>query len=135
MRSMPTPLGIFRRFVVDRDGEHATAWISRSASAGDRHCRLHALAHRIGGEHRRAAGGLLATNIWPSATATAWRMRCASCNGCGYSTGGPGEPGQTPIISSTPTTCPLAQEQLRDAFTILDDALSALRQTYRAGLG
>jgi CBS domain-containing protein len=29
----------------------------------------------------------------------------------------------------------MAKEQLRDAFTIIDEAQSAVRQTYRAGLG
>jgi len=29
----------------------------------------------------------------------------------------------------------MAREQLRDAFTIIDEAQSAVRQTYRAGLG
>ena len=29
----------------------------------------------------------------------------------------------------------MAKEQLRDAFTIIDDAQSAIRQTYRAGMG
>ncbi len=29
----------------------------------------------------------------------------------------------------------MAKEQLRDAFTIIDDAQSAVRQTYRAGMG
>ena len=29
----------------------------------------------------------------------------------------------------------MAKEQLRDAFTIIDEAQSAVRQTYRAGMG
>ncbi len=29
----------------------------------------------------------------------------------------------------------MAKEQLRDAFTIIDDAQSAVRQTFRAGMG
>jgi CBS domain-containing protein len=35
-----------------------------------------------------------------------------------------------------PRTLPrLAREQLRDAFTIIDEAQAAVRQSYRAGIG
>jgi len=44
--------------------------------------------------------------------------------------------GETPSNFLNPRDLPkMAREQLRDAFTIIDEAQSAVRQTYRGGLG
>ena len=44
--------------------------------------------------------------------------------------------GAKPDYYVNPRSLPrLAREQLRDAFTIIDEAQSAVRQRYRAGMG
>ncbi len=135
-----TPLGIFRRFVVDRDGEHRDSLDlkKRGILLATDTARLHALAHCIAavntddrlealardkhmaiGDSRNLADALRFMQQLRIQHQAAQVSR-----------------GETPDNFLNPNDLPkLAREQLRDAFTILDDAQSALRQSYRAGLG
>jgi len=134
------PLGIFRRFVVDRDGEHRDSLDlkKRGVLPVTEIVRLHALAHKI-----RAVN----TNERLKALAEQKHMTIVDSRNlvdalhfiqhqrikhqCGQIVRG-----EQVTNFLNPRDLPkMAKEQLRDAFTIIDDAQSAVRQTYRAGMG
>lgn len=134
------PLGVFRRFVVDRDGEHRDRLDlkKRGILLATDTARLHALAHQVAavntderletlarqkhmamGDSRNLADALHFLQQQRIVHQAAQVAR-----------------GEAPDNFLNPSDLPkLAREQLRDAFKILDDAQAALRQTYRAGLG
>lgn len=134
------PLGIFRRFVVDRDGEHRRELDlkKRGVLPVTEIVRLHALAHRIPAVNTNerlkalAAGKhLTIANSRNLADALHFIQQLRIKHQCDQITRGK-------KISNflNPRDLPrLAKEQLRDAFTIIDEAQSAIRQTYRAGMG
>lgn len=134
------PLGIFRRFVVDRDGEHRDSLDlkKRGVLPVTEIVRLRALAHKV-----RAVN----TNDRLKALAEDKHMTIVDSRNlidalhfiqhqrikhqCGQILRG-----EKVTNFLNPRDLPkMAKEQLRDAFTIIDDAQSAVRQTYRAGMG
>ncbi len=135
-----TPLGIFRRFVVDRDGEHRDSLDlkKRGILLATDTARLHALAHRVAavntderlealarGKHMAMGDSRNLADALRFMQQLRIQHQAAQVSR-----------GETPDNFLNPNDLPkLAREQLRDAFKILDDAQAALRQSYRAGLG
>ena len=134
------PLGIFRRFVVDRNGEHADQLDlkKRGVLPIIEIVRLHALANGIEAVNTTerinalaAAGALTLVDSRNLADALHFVQQRRIRHQCEQ------------IIKAAavdnflnPRDLPkMAREQLRDAFTIIDEAQSAVRQRYRAGLG
>jgi CBS domain-containing protein len=134
------PLGLFRRFVVDRNGEHRDSLDlkKRGVLPLTEIVRLHALAHRIPAVNTNArlaalaAGGQLGladsrnyADALHCIQEQRIRHQCAQLVDA------------APVDNFLkPRDLPrLAREQLRDAFTLIDEAQAAVRQTYRAGLG
>ena len=134
------PLGIFRRFVVDRDGEHRSELDlkKRGVLPVTEIVRLHALAHKIKAvntdERLKAladARHITIANSRNLADALHFVQQQRIKNQCEQILRG-----QTVSNFINPRDLPkMAKEQLRDAFTIIDEAQSAVRQTYRAGMG
>ncbi len=136
----PPPLGIFRRFVVERGGEHRDELDlkKRGVLPVTEIVRLHALAHAItavntderlealaAGKHLGIANSRNLADALHSVQQLRVRHQCEQVLR-----------GQVPTNFLNPRDLPkMAREQLRDAFTIIDEAQSAVRQTYRAGLG
>jgi len=134
------PLGIFRRFVVDRDGEHRDSLDlkKRGVLPVTEIVRLHALAHKLPqvntNERLKAlAAGKHMTIVDSRNLADALhfiqhqriKQQCEQILR-----------GEKVTNFLNPRDLPkMAKEQLRDAFTIIDEAQSAVRQTYRAGMG
>jgi CBS domain-containing protein len=134
------PLGIFRRFVVDRNGEHRDNLdikkrgvlpvteivrllaLARGVAAVNTDERLQALAR---------AGHMTIVDSRNLADALHFLQRVRMQHQCEQVLAG-----ETPDNYINPRRLPrLAKEQLRDAFTIIDEAQAAVRQTYRAGMG
>ncbi len=134
------PLGIFRRFVVDRDGEHRSELDlkKRGVLPVTEIVRLHALAHSIAAvntdERLKALAAAKHMKIATSrnlADALHFIQQLRIKNQCEQITRG-----EKVTNFLNPRDLPrLAKEQLRDAFTIIDEAQSSIRQTYRAGMG
>ena len=134
------PLGIFRRFVVDRDGEHRRELDlkKRGVLPVTEIVRLHALAHKVAAVNTDerlkalvAEKHITITNSRNLADALHFIQHMRIKHQCEQITRGE-------KISNflNPRDLPrLAKEQLRDAFTIIDEAQSSIRQTYRAGMG
>ena len=134
------PLGIFRRFVVDRDGEHRDSLDlkKRGVLPITEIVRLHALAHRVAAvntnERLEALAAQRHLTIGDSRN-LADALHCIQQQRIRHQCEemAAGEPVDNFI---NPRKLPrLAREQLRDAFTIIDEAQGAVRQTYRAGMG
>jgi CBS domain-containing protein len=134
------PLGVFRRFVVDRDEQHRdTVDIKkRGVLPVTEIVRLHALAHRLRAvktDERLAelarSGHMTLVDSRNLADALHCLQRIRM------------EHQREQILAGEavdnhmdPRRLPrLAREQLRDAFTIIDEAQAAVRQTSRAGMG
>jgi CBS domain-containing protein len=134
------PLGIFRRFVVDRDGEHRDGvdLKKRGVLPVTEIVRLHALA---GGltvvntderllalvQHRQ----MTIVDSRNLADALNFIQQLRIRNQCEQIVRG-----EKVSNFLNPRDLPkMAKEQLRDAFTIIDEAQSAVRQRYRAGMG
>lgn len=134
------PLGIFRRFVVDRDGEHRDSLDlkKRGVLPVTEIVRLHALAHKVPAintdERLQALAASKHMTIKDSrnlADALHFIQQQRIKQQCEQILRG--EPVSNFL---NPRDLPkMAKEQLRDAFTIIDEAQSAIRTTYRAGLG
>jgi CBS domain-containing protein len=134
------PLGIFRRFVVDRDGEHRDSLDlkKRGVLPVTEIVRLHALAHQLpqvntNDRLKALAAGKHMTIVDSRNLADALHFiqhlrikhQCEQILR-----------GEKVTNFLNPRDLPkMAKEQLRDAFTIIDEAQSAVRQTYRAGMG
>ncbi len=134
------PLGIFRRFVVDRNGEHVDQLDlkKRGVLPITEIVRLHALANGIEAVNTTeridalaAAGALTLVDSRNLADALNFVQQRRIRHQCEQIVNGA-------AINNflNPRDLPkMAKEQLRDAFTIIDEAQSAVRQRYRAGLG
>ena len=133
------PLGIFRRFVVDRDGEHRKELDlkKRGVLPLTEMVRLHALAHKISAvntdERLKALAAekhLTITNSRNLADALHFIQQLRISHQCQQVMRG-----ESVSNFLNPRDLPkMAREQLRDAFTIIDEAQSAIRQTYRPGM-
>ena len=133
------PLGIFRRFVVDRDGEHRDNLDlkKRGILLVTDSARLHALAHRVEavntddrlealarGKHMTIGDSRNLADALRFMQQLRIRHQADQVSR-----------GETPDNFLNPNELPrLAREQLRDAFKIVDDSQAALRQKYRAGM-
>jgi CBS domain-containing protein len=134
------PLGIFRRFVVDRDGEHRDSLDlkKRGVLPVTEIVRLHALANGLPqvntDERLKALAEARHMTIVDSrnlADALNFIQHQRIKHQCEQILRG-----EKVSNFINPKDLPkMAREQLRDAFTIIDEAQSAVRQTYRAGLG
>ncbi|MEQ9397245.1 DUF294 nucleotidyltransferase-like domain-containing protein [Haliea sp.] len=134
------PLGIFRRFVVERDGEHRDAvdLKKRGVLPLTDIARLHAIAHRVTavntderlqalarGQHLAMTDSRNLADALHCIQQQRLQQQCEQLLR-----------GDKPDNFLNPRGLPtMAREQLRDAFTIVDQAQAALRLTYRAGLG
>ncbi|EAQ99444.1 putative signal-transduction protein [Congregibacter litoralis KT71] len=133
------PLGVFRRFVVDRNGEHRDNLNikKRGVLPVTEIARLHALANKLPEVNTSArlqsliAAGHMAlvdsrnlTDALDFIQGLRMDHQCAQIQR--------GEPVDNYI---NPRALPrLAKEQLRDAFTIIDEAQASVRLNYRAGM-
>lgn len=134
------PLGIFRRFVVDRDGEHRDSLDikKRGVLPVTEIARLHALAHGVAAvntQNRLEAlakqGHMAMVNSRNLMDALHFVQRIRMQHQSEQAMAG-----SKPDNFVNPRALPrLAREQLRDAFTIIDEAQTGIRQTYRAGMG
>jgi CBS domain-containing protein len=134
------PLGIFRRFVLDRDGEHRDYLDlkKRGVLPVTEMVRLRALANGIAAvnteQRLKALAGARHMTIVDSrnlADALHFIQQLRIRHQCEQITRG-----EKVSNHLNPKDLPkMAKEQLRDAFTIIDDAQSAVRQSYRAGMG
>ena len=134
------PLGIFRRFVLDRDGEQRDVLDlkKRGVLPITEMVRLRALANRVSAvnthERLRALAQGKHMTIVDSRNlvdALHFIQHQRIKHQCGQIVRG-----EKVTNHINPKDLPkMAKEQLRDAFTIIDDAQSAVRQTYRAGMG
>ena len=134
------PLGIFRRFVVDRDGEHRDGLDvkQRAILPVTEIARLHALAHgvqavntqeRLEALARAGHMAIVDSRNLVDALHVVQRIRLEHQRDRILE-------GAAPDNFVKPRQLArLEREQLRDAFTIIDEAQAAVRQTYRAGLG
>jgi CBS domain-containing protein len=134
------PLGIFRRFVVDRDGEHRDSvdLKKRGVLPLTEIARLHALAHAVSAVNTKerldglaAARHLTIGDSRNLADALHCIQQQRIRHQCEQIAAG------DPVDNFLdPRKLPrLAREQLRDAFTIIDEAQAAVRRRYRAGMG
>jgi CBS domain-containing protein len=134
------PLGVFRRFVVDRDGEHRDSLDikKRGVLPVTEITRLHALARGIAAVNTQErlqalvrAGHMTMVDSRNLVDALHFLQRVRMQHQCEQVLAG-----EVPDNYINPRKLPrLAKEQLRDAFTIIDEAQAAVRQTYRAGMG
>jgi CBS domain-containing protein len=134
------PLGIFRRFVVDRDGEHRDSLDlkKRGVLPVTEIVRLRALANKIPAVNTNERLKALAENKHMTIVdsrnlvdALNFIQQQRIKHQCKQILRG-----EKVTNFLNPKDLPkMAREQLRDAFTIIDDAQSAVRQTYRAGMG
>jgi CBS domain-containing protein len=134
------PLGIFRRFVVDRDGEHRDSLDlkKRGVLPITEIVRLRALAHGVKAVNtderlKELASGkhMTITDSRNLADALHFiqRQRLAHQSQQLLQ-------GQEVSNFLNPRDLPkLAREQLRDAFTIIDEAQAAVKLVYRQGMG
>ncbi|MEH6570289.1 MAG: DUF294 nucleotidyltransferase-like domain-containing protein [Halioglobus sp.] len=134
------PLGIFRRFVVDRDGEHRDTLDlkKRGVLPITEIVRLRALAHGIKAVNTDERLAELASGKHMTITDSRnltdalhfiQRQRLAHHSQQllrGEKVSNYLNPGDLPK---------LAKEQLRDAFTIIDEAQAAIKSVYRQGMG
>tara|TARA_R110001592_G_scaffold337300_1_gene623759 strand:+ start:383460 stop:385376 length:1917 start_codon:yes stop_codon:yes gene_type:complete len=134
------PLGIFRRFVLDRDGEHRDYLDlkKRGVLPITEMVRLRALAHKVSAvnteerlqalvqaQHMTIADSRNLLDALQFIQQQRIKHQCAQI-----------VRGDKLNNFINPKELPkMAREQLRDAFTIIDDAQSAIRQTFRAGMG
>ena len=134
------PLGIFRRFVVDRDGEHRDTLDlkKRGVLPVTEIVRLHALAHRVEAvntdERLKALAAARHMTIVDSrnlADALHFIQHQRILHQCEQIARGE----QVSNFLNPRDLPKMAKEQLRDAFTIIDEAQTGVRNTYRAGMG
>ena len=133
------PLGMFRRFVVERNGEHRDAvdLKKRGVLPITEIVRLHALANGIAAvntEERLQALTRAKKLTMGDGRNLADALHCVQQQRLQHQCQQilAGEP---PDNFLKPHGLPtLAREQLRDAFTLIDESQAAVRQTYRAGM-
>lgn len=134
------PLGLFRHFVVERNGEHRDAvdLKKRGVLPITEIVRLHALAHGIAAvnteERLRALAREKKITMGDSRNLTD-ALHCIQQQRLEHQCRQILR-GDTPDNFLKPHGLPtLARKQLRDAFTLIDESQAAVRQTYRAGMG
>jgi len=134
------PLGIFRRFVVDRDGEHRDSLDlkKRGVLPVTEIVRLRALAHGIEAvntdERLKALSAGRHMTIVDSrnlADALHFIQHQRICHQCEQITRGE----EVSNFLDPRNLSSMTREQLRDAFTIIHDAQTAVRNHFRAGMG
>lgn len=133
------PLGIFRRFVVERNGEHRDQLDlkKRGIIPVVDMARLHALAHGIDAINTMERLKLLARTKHLTKTdsrnlndALAFMMQVRVNNHVRQINAG-----EPPDNYCNPNNlAKLAKEQLRDAFTLIHDSQHAIKQRYRQGM-
>ncbi len=136
----PAPLGIFRRFLVERNGEHRDTLDlkKRGVIPIVDIVRIHALAHKITAVNtddrltQLASEKVLTINDSRNLQdALHFIMQLRIKSQAKQVTRG-----EKTTNMCNPNDLPkLAKEQLRDAFTIVDDAQTAVRLKFRAGFG
>jgi CBS domain-containing protein len=136
----PAPLGIFRRFLVERNGEHRDTLDlkKRGVIPIVDIVRIHSLAHKITAVNTDERLKELASNkvltINDSRNlqdALHFIMQLRIKSQAKQVTRGE----KTTNLCNPKDLPKLAKEQLRDAFTIVDDAQTAVRLKFRAGFG
>lgn len=134
------PLGMFRRFVVERNGDHRDAvdLKKRGVLPITEIVRLHALAHGIAAvntEERLQALAREKKMTMGDSRNLADALHCIQQQRLEHQCQQILR-GDSPDNFLKPHGLPsLAREQLRDAFTLIDESQAAVRQTYRAGMG
>ncbi|WP_439106386.1 putative nucleotidyltransferase substrate binding domain-containing protein [Congregibacter sp.] len=133
------PLGVFRRFVVDRDGEHRDSLDikKRGVLPVTEIARLHALARRLPEVNTSArlkalneAGHMAIVDSRNLTDALHFIQGIRMDHQCAQI-----QRGDAVDNYINPRALPrLTKEQLRDAFTIIDEAQASVRQNYRAGM-
>ncbi|EED32648.1 cyclic nucleotide-binding protein [gamma proteobacterium NOR5-3] len=133
------PLGVFRRFVVDRNGEHRDSLNikKRGVLPVTEIARLHALAAKLPDVNTAArlqslvsAGRMAMVDSRNLTDALHFIQGLRMDHQCGQI-----QRGEAVDNYINPRALPrLAKEQLRDAFTIIDEAQASVRQNYRAGM-
>jgi CBS domain-containing protein len=134
------PLGIFRRFVVEHDGEHRDRLDlkKRGVLPVTEIVRLHAIANKISevntderlkalarGKHMTISDSRNLTDALHFVQYLRMQHQCEQI-----------EQGKELSNYLSPRALPtLAKEQLRDAFTLIDEAQSAVKRSYRQGMG
>ena len=134
------PLGLFRRFVVDRDGEHQDTLDikKRGVLPVTEIVRLHALANSITAVNtderlKALAKGKHLTIVDSRNLADA--LHCVQQQRMKHQCEQIVQ-GRKTSNQLNPAALPkMAREHLRDAFTLIDEAQSAVKLTYRHGLG
>ncbi len=136
----PAPLGIFRRFVVERDGQHRDSLDLKKHGVMPLTdiVRLHALRHAITAvntdERLRAleqCGAIAKKDARNLTDALHCLQRMRLQHQADLLLGGE----QLSNFINPRSLSKMAREQLRDAFSIIHDAQSGVRLQYRAGLG
>jgi CBS domain-containing protein len=134
------PLGIFRRFVVDRDGEHRDSLDlkKRGVLPITEIVRLRALANKITAvntdERLRAlarGGYMTITDSRNLSDALHFIQR----QRIEYQAEQISRGEAVSNFLKPKSLSKMAKEQLRDAFTIIDDSQSAVKQAFRQGMG
>lgn len=133
------PLGVFRRFVVDRNGDHRDSLNikKRGVLPVTEIARLHALAAKLSEVNTGArlqslvdAGRMAMVDSRNLTDALHFIQGLRMDHQCGQI-----QRGEAVDNYINPRALPrLAKEQLRDAFTIIDEAQASVRQNYRAGM-
>ncbi|TXS94164.1 cyclic nucleotide-binding/CBS domain-containing protein [Parahaliea maris] len=136
----PAPLGIFRRFVVDRDGQH------RDSLDLKKHgvmpitdiVRLHALGHRVAAVNTderllalEQAGALAKVDARNLTDALHCLQRLRLQNHVEQQLRGE----KVSNFLNPRNLSKMAREQLRDAFSIIHDAQAGVRLRFRQGMG
>lgn len=134
------PLGMFRRFVVDRDGEHRDSLDlkKRGVLPVTEIVRLRALANRITAVNtderlRALAGGgyMTITDSRNLADALHFIQR----QRIEYQAEQISRGEAVSNFLKPRSLSKMVKEQLRDAFTIIDESQSAIKQAFRQGMG
>ncbi|MDP5071045.1 MAG: DUF294 nucleotidyltransferase-like domain-containing protein [Congregibacter sp.] len=133
------PLGVFRRFVVDRNGDHRdnVDIKKRGVLPLTEIARLHALAAQLPDVNTEArlqalagAGRMAMVDARDLTDALHFIQGLRMNHQCAQI-----QRGEAVDNHINPRTLPrLAKEQLRDAFTIIDESQASVRQNYRAGM-
>jgi len=134
------PLGIFRRFVVDRDGEHRDSLDlkKRGVLPITEIVRLHALANKIVAVNTDERLQALARGGYMSITDSrnlADALHFIQRQRIEYQAEQISRGEAVSNFLNPKRLSKMAKEQLRDAFTIIDESQSAVKQAFRQGMG
>jgi len=134
------PLGIFRRFVVDRDGEHRNSLDlkKRGVLPVTEIVRLRALANKITAVNTDERLRALARGGYMSITDSrnlADALHFIQRQRIEYQAQQISRGEAVSNFLKPRSLSKMAKEQLRDAFTIIDESQSAVKQAFRQGMG